>query len=156
MLKASKDNIFKHSCRVQRGGEQRLWGSQSTRINLVLTHGCRVQAALVGRIFLIRICSSRRFWKIDKLLHTMGFPDGSDCKNLPSMQETWVLSLGWEDALEKGMATHSSILAWRIPWTEESGGLQFTGLQRVEHNWMTKHTYITSSILLACFYVFLF
>ena len=45
-------------------------------------------------------------------------------KNLPSMQETWVRFLGWKDALEKGMATHSSILAWRIPRTEESGGLQ--------------------------------
>ena len=48
-------------------------------------------------------------------------------KNLPSVQETWVRSLGWEDPLEKGMATHSSILAWRIPWTEEPGGLQSRG-----------------------------
>ena len=46
----------------------------------------------------------------------------------------WVQSLGWEDPLEKGMATHSSILAWRIPQTEESGGLQFMGLQKVRHN----------------------
>ena len=46
-------------------------------------------------------------------------------KNLPAMQETWVRSLGWDDPLEKGMATHSSILAWRIPWREESGGLQY-------------------------------
>ena len=45
-------------------------------------------------------------------------------KSMPAMQETWVLSLGQEDPLEKGMATHSSILAWRIPWTEEPGGLQ--------------------------------
>ena len=45
------------------------------------------------------------------------------------MQETWVHSLGWEDPLEKGMATHSSVLAWRIPWTEEPGGLQSTGSQ---------------------------
>ena len=45
-------------------------------------------------------------------------------KNLPAMQETWVSSLGWEDPLEKGMTTHCSILAWRIPWTEEPGGLQ--------------------------------
>ena len=52
-------------------------------------------------------------------------------KNLPEMQETGVRSLGWEDALEKGMATHSSILVWRIPWTEEPGGLQSMGLQRV-------------------------
>ena len=48
-------------------------------------------------------------------------------KNLPATQETWVQSLGWEDPLEKGMATHSSILAWRIPWTEEPGGLQSMG-----------------------------
>ena len=55
-------------------------------------------------------------------------------KNLPAMQETQVQSLGWEDSLEKGMATHSSILAWRIPWTEEPGGLQSMGSQRVGHN----------------------
>ena len=48
-------------------------------------------------------------------------------KNLPAMWETWVLSLGWEDTLEKEMATHSSILAWRIPWMEGLGGLQSTG-----------------------------
>ena len=54
-------------------------------------------------------------------------------KNLPAMQEAWVLSLGWEDPLEKGMATHSNILAWRIPWTEEIGGLQSMGLHRVKH-----------------------
>ena len=53
------------------------------------------------------------------------------------MQETWVWSLGQEDPLEKGMATHSSILAWRIPWTEEPGGLQSMGLQRVGHDWAT-------------------
>ena len=50
-------------------------------------------------------------------------------KNLLTMQETWVRSLGWEDPLEKGMATHSSVLAWRIPWTEEPGGLQSVGSQ---------------------------
>ena len=52
-------------------------------------------------------------------------------KNLPTIQETQILSLGHEDPLEKGMATRSSILAWRIPWTEELGGLQSMGLQRV-------------------------
>ena len=55
-------------------------------------------------------------------------------KNLPAMWETWVQSLGWEDLLEKGMATHSSILAWRIPWTEEPGRLQSIGSQRVIHD----------------------
>ena len=52
-------------------------------------------------------------------------------KNLPAMWETWVSSLDWEDPLEKERATHSSIIAWRIPWTEEPGGLQFMGLRRV-------------------------
>ena len=50
-------------------------------------------------------------------------------KNLPAVQKTWVQSLGWEDPLEKEMATHSSILAWRIPWTEEPGRLQSMGSQ---------------------------
>ena len=55
-------------------------------------------------------------------------------KHLPAMQETWVQFLGWEDALEKGMASHSSILAWRIPWTEEPGGLQPMESKRVGHD----------------------
>ena len=55
-------------------------------------------------------------------------------KRLPAMQETWVRSLSQEDPLEKEMATHSSILAWRIPWMEEPGGLQSKGLQRVGHD----------------------
>ena len=55
-------------------------------------------------------------------------------KNLPAMQETWIQSLAQEDPLEKGVASHCSILAWRIPWTEEPGGLQPMGLQRVRHD----------------------
>ena len=55
-------------------------------------------------------------------------------KNLPAMRQTPVLSLGWEDPLVEGMATHSSILAWRTPWTEEPGGLQSLGSQRVGHD----------------------
>ena len=58
-------------------------------------------------------------------------------KNLPAVQETGVQSLGWEDALEKEMATHSSILAWKISWTKEPGGLQSMGSQRVGHDWAT-------------------
>ena len=72
------------------------------------------------------------WWSIDE-----GFHGGSVVKNPPAMQEpqeTWVLSLGWKDPLEEGMATHSSVLAWRISWTEEPGGLQSTGSQRVGHN----------------------
>ena len=72
---------------------------------------------------------------------SLGFPGGSDGKNktkqnkknLRAVWETWVVSLGWEDALEKGMATHFSIRAWRIPWTEEPGGLCM-GSQRAGHD----------------------
>ena len=67
----------------------------------------------------------------------MGFPGGSAGKNLPAVQEPWVRSLGQEDPLEKGMATHSSILAWRIPRTEEPGGLQSMWSQRVGHDLVT-------------------
>ena len=66
----------------------------------------------------------------------MGFPGGSGgmVKNLTAMWETWVRSLGQEDPLEKGMATHSSILAWRIPWTEDPGGLKSMWLQRLRQD----------------------
>ena len=67
----------------------------------------------------------------------MGFPSGSVVKTLPAMQElqeTRVQSLDWDDPLEEDMATHSSILAWEIPWTEEPGRLQSIGLQRVRHD----------------------
>ena len=61
-------------------------------------------------------------------------------KNLPAMRDTWVWSLDWKDPLEEGMVTHSSILAWRIPWTEEPGRVQFKGFTKVGHNWETKHS----------------
>ena len=62
------------------------------------------------------------------------FPGGSEIKNLPTLRETWVQFLSWEDPLQKEMATHSSILAQIFPWTEEPGGLQFMRSQRVRHN----------------------
>ena len=65
-------------------------------------------------------------------------------KHLPAMWETWVPSLGQEDPLEKEMVTHSSILAWRIPWTEEPGRLQTTGLQRVRHDSATSLSFFHS------------
>ena len=61
-------------------------------------------------------------------------------KKLPAMWETWIRSLDWEDTLQKGMVTQYSILPWRIPWIEEPGELQFMGLQRVGHGWLT-HTH---------------
>ena len=79
----------------------------------------------------------------DELANTLGTSlVAQTVKNLPTVQETWVRSLVWEDPLEKGMTTHSSILVWRIPWTEEPGELQSMGLQRVIHNWATNtHTH---------------
>ena len=62
-------------------------------------------------------------------------------KDPRAIQETQVRSLGWEDLLDKGMATHSSILAWEIPWTEEPGGLQSIGSQRVGHGLVTEHSH---------------
>ena len=70
-------------------------------------------------------------------------------KNLCARQETWVWSLGQEDPLEKGMATHSSILTWRIPCTEEQGGLQSMERQRVEHDWAT-NTHFQNHLQRAC------
>ena len=75
-----------------------------------------------------------------------GFPVAQVVKNLPA-KETRVQSLGREDPLGKGMATHSSILAWRIPRTEEPGGLQFVGSRRVGREWVTdtRHSYVESN-----------
>ena len=72
---------------------------------------------------------------LKRLTSTKGAsPVALTVKNPPEMQETRVRSLGWEDPLEEGMATHSSVLAWRIPWTEKPGGLQSLGSQRVGYN----------------------
>ena len=67
----------------------------------------------------------------------MSFPSAQTVKNMPAMKETQAQSLGQEDPQEKGMATHSSILAWRIPWTEEPGGRQSMGSQGVWYDWAT-------------------
>ena len=81
----------------------------------LLKHACSYCQVTQG----VDLCV-HRFWVFIVVVQTV--------KNLPALQETWVQSLGWEDPLEKGMATHSSICAWRIPWTEEPGELQSLGL----------------------------
>ena len=73
--------------------------------------------------------SISRWWQISLVAQTV--------KCLPAMQETQVQSLGWEDPLEKEMATHSSTLSWKIPWTQEPGRLHCMGLQRVRYDWAT-------------------
>ena len=79
---------------------------------------------------------------------------GQMVKNLPVMQEIQVQSLGWEDHLKKDMATHSSILAWRIPWMKDPGELQSMGLQRVGHDWATKRTHAHTHIHTHFFFFF--
>ena len=82
------------------------------------------------------------FFLAKSIVH-MGFPDGSAVKTPSAMKETKVQSLDQENPLEEGMANHSSILAWRIPWTEEPGGLESIGSQRVRHDWSNwAHTHI--------------
>ena len=90
---------------------------------------------------------------IDHLLCSRGFPGDSGVKNLPAMQETWVQSLGQEDPLEEGMATLSSVLAWEIPWTEEPGGLQSIGLQRVRHDLATTQQQLCSKHQSSCLFI---
>ena len=80
-----------------------------------------------------------------KFWHSLGGVVAQRLKCLPAMRETWVRSLGWEDPLEKDMATHSSILAWEIPWTEEPGGLHSMGSQRVIHDWATSLHFTSES-----------
>ena len=65
---------------------------------------------------------------------------------MQEMQETWIQSLGQEDTLEEEMATHSSILAWKSPWTEEPGGLQSIGSQRVRYNWVAEHAHTQNNV----------
>ena len=130
----------------------------------------RVQSAPISYIFLFIVHFDCEFWSVWFMVffHNaiacvmniiyiwvlyLGFPGGSDGKNLPAMQETSVWSLGWKDPLEKGMATHSSILTWKIPWTEEPGGLQSIGLQKVGHNWAT-NTLTFILVLLFCAFLF--
>ena len=81
------------------------------------------------------------------------FPGGSVVKNLPEMQETqemWVLALCWQDPLEEGMAAHSNILAGKIPWTEEPGGLWLLGSQRVRHDWSDW------ALVCMCLYIYIY
>ena len=85
----------------------------------------------------------------------MGFPGGSVVKNLLA-NKTQVLSLGWEDPLEKGMTTHSSILAWKIPWAEEPGGLQSVRVAKsqTQLNWLSMHILSVYAYVCVCVYVY--
>ena len=104
------------------------WLLQKCRVALKIT-ACPIHCFIYNNVYLLR-----------------GFLVAQMVKNQPAMQETRVWFLGQEDPREKGMATHSSILAWRIPWTEEPGRLQSMGSQRVRHDWATFTT--TTNLLI--------
>ena len=129
------------------------WFPKSTRVivlkdlsllSFLNMQGLRLAPAdslLSLNIFLVSLIkqTSLNCFKCKLIFRAIAFQCGASLaaqmmENLPAMQETRVRSLGWDDPLEKGMATHSSILAWRIPWTEKSGGLQSTVSQRVGHD----------------------
>ena len=84
------------------------------------------------------------------LISDMGFSVAQTVQNLPAVQETWVRSPGWEDPLEMKMSTHAGILAWRIPWTEEAGGLQSMVSHKVRYDWVTDTTSTISDTGDAC------
>ena len=88
---------------------------------------------LFGMSLALAFCWRDGWWVVDSFEGFLGCASGKE-----SAYQMWVLSQGWEDPLEKGRATHSSIVAWRIPWTEDPGRLQSMGMQRVRHNWVTK------------------
>ena len=125
---------------------QRSWQGRCGQMSQWGLRGSASQARLAGSAFpsvgretwLPLPCSSQN-WIRKWNGHFLGLPwlEVQIVKKLPAMQETWVRSLGWEDTLEKGMVTLSSILAWRIPWTEELGGPQSMRLEGVRHAWAT-------------------
>ena len=96
-------------------------------------------------------------WKIPNIHRTQVAQSIKTPPAIQEMQETWVWSLGREDPLEKGMATHSSILAWRIPWTEHPGGLQSMGSQTVKHDWSDlAHMQFQHVVIIWCFLIYRF
>ena len=92
---------------------------------------------------------SRKFWLGASIWDPASLV-AQTVKRLPAVQETWVQSLGWEDPLEKEMATHSSTLAWKIPRTEEPGRLQSLGSQRVRHDWTNSLSFLKKTSMSSC------
>ena len=125
-------NTLQYSC-LENPMDRRAWWAT---VYAVATSQTRLKRLGSSRLPLdCKLCEGRTDVLIIFISPYVGFPSGSTVKNLPAMQEpqetqAWV-SLGQEDSLQKGTATHSNILAWKIPWTEEPGGLQFIGSHRV-------------------------
>ena len=116
--------------------QSRLWVSNQTTNTYIYSFSDSFLIYVITEYWVeLPVLYSRDTWRgQDIQTTTWSFSDGSDGKELPAIQETRVRSLDWEDPLEKGVTAHPSILAWRIPWTEEPGGLQSMGSQRVGHD----------------------
>ena len=112
------------------------FGHQILMVCFPITHD---RLAVVGNELWVHSSARTGLWLTVEFPAYRAFLVVKLVKNLPAIQETPVHFLGGEDPLEKGMATHSSILTWRIPWTQEPGRLQSMGSQWVGHNWVTKH-----------------
>ena len=111
------------------------------QMQMKTTHLTPVRVAIIGTSLMVqwpRLCTPNAG---DWVWSSTTSVVAQTVKCLPTMQETWVQSLGWEDLLQKEMATHSSIIAWKIPWMEEPGRLQSMGSQRVRHDWANSLTH---------------
>ena len=113
-------------------------------IILVIHHFCEPDMVWKDKDFVIQSLPQRLAYLTKETVKNS--PVAQRIKHLPAMRETRVQSLVWEDPLEKEMATHSSIFAWRIPWTEEPGRLQSTGWQRVGHDWASSFHFTSPKI----------
>ena len=104
----------------------------------------RCQVSWIPTRYLCPFSSFQSLCLVSGPYYLLGFPSGSAVKNLPANADMWVPSLGQEDPLQEAMAIHSSILTWKFPWTEEPGGLQSMGLQKLDVTEVTEHIPIIS------------
>ena len=121
-------NPLQRSC-LEKSMDRGAWGARVHGVTKNQTRQSTPTQQIKTRFF-----QFSSFYFCNTMLLSQDFPVAQMVKNLSAMQQTQVRSMGWEDPLEKEMAIHSSIPAWRIPWTEEPGGLQPMGLQRIGHD----------------------
>ena len=115
------------------------WSLPGSSVHGILQVRILEWVAISYSSLIIDLCQIPKIWKTSLyvLWDSRASPVAQMVKNLPAVLKTQFQSMAWEDPLEEGMATQSSITAWKTPWTEEPGGVQFMGLHRVGHNWAT-------------------